>query len=134
MRRLDTSRIGLALQPPEVGEDVGCARVAQIPILLDGVSNNSFELWRDGGVEQCGRLRRAIEDLIEDDRRRHAFERPPPGGHLVEHDPKREEIASRIHLLAARLFRRHVGDRPDGRPGTADRVILGRVRRRRCRH
>ena len=34
-----------------------------------------------------------------------AFERQHPGRHLVEHDPKREQVSARIQFLAQHLFR-----------------------------
>jgi hypothetical protein len=61
-----------------------------------------------------------IEDAIEDHCRRLAPERHATGDHLIEHGAKREQVAARIELLPARLFRRHEGDRAHRSPRTRE--------------
>ena len=54
-----------------------------------------------------------MEDGIEDDRGRASGERLPPRGHLVEHQPEREQIRAGVQVVAARLLGRHVGNRAE---------------------
>ena len=44
-------------------------------------------------------------------------EGPLAGGHLVQHRAEAEDVRARIHGLARRLFRRHVGQRAHPLPG-----------------
>ena len=66
---------------------------------------------RNQRIQMRDRTRRAIEDRVVDDRRRAATERLDARDHLIEHRAEREEIGSRIDLLAARLLGRHVRHR-----------------------
>ena len=79
---------------------------------------------RDRRVDRARRRGIAIEDAVEHDGRGVAGEALAAGGHLVQHDAKREQVRARIQFLAARLLRRHVGD---GAHGGADhaREVLG---------
>ena len=78
---------------------------------------------RHRGVDAARRHRFAIEDAVEDHRRRVAGETLPAGRHLVEHDAEREQVGARIEILAARLLGRHVGDGADGGADHAGEVL-----------
>ena len=51
-----------------------------------------------------GRCRVAVQNAVEDDRRRVARKTDPPGGHLVEHDAEREQVGARVQVFGARLL------------------------------
>lgn len=57
-----------------------------------------------------------------------AAEEPLAREHLVKHGSKTEDIGSPIERSAARLFRRHVGRRPEnGAFGGFGRVVVARI-------
>ena len=70
-----------------------------------------------------------VEQRVEDDRVGAAVKGPCARRHLVHHDPEREEFGPGVETLAARLFRRHVGNRADGlaKPGRSRRPRRPRV-------
>ena len=77
----------------------------------------------------CRRRRRLLrEQALEDRRHRRALETAAGRRHFVEHDARGEQVAARIDLLSARLFRRHVRHRADRRPH--GRQLIGRRQRR----
>src|SRR5262245_66464840 len=49
--------------------------------------------------------------------RRRALEWRPARNHLIQHHAQAEYIRADIHLLSARLFRRHIARSPDHYPG-----------------
>ena len=61
------------------------------------------------------RHRSMVENRIEDRLPTCCPETASARRHLVEHDAEREQIGARVQLLAARLLRRHVGDRAERR-------------------
>ena len=76
----------------------------QVAIFLERGGNQRFEARRYQRVDVGDRLRRAVEDRVEDNRLRAAAERLNPGGHLIEHDAKREEIGACIDVFAPCLL------------------------------
>ena len=69
---------------------------------------------------------RDVDRIVAENRgaqleRRVALERPRAGGHLVQHDAERPDVAGHLHVLAAQLLGRHVRQRADGRPGLRER-------------
>jgi hypothetical protein len=84
--------------------------------LLQTAAHDALEIERETGAHPPERGRRVAKD-------RGAYvggclpgERAATGGELVEDDSQREEIASRIHGLAAQLLRSHVRHRPHHLP------------------
>ena len=75
------------------------------------------ELGRNFWIETARQFRRLIQNRVEDQRRRFSGERLVARRHFVEHDAERKQIASRVDLVAARLFRRHVRHGADGFAG-----------------
>ena len=66
-----------------------------------------------------------MQDVVKDDGAGAARERELAGGQLIEDAAEREEIASSVEFLAARLFRRHVGDGADGGAGAGEEESFG---------
>ena len=52
-----------------------------------------------------------------------AFDRQSPGCHFIQHDAERIDVAAMINAFAARLFRRHIGGRAEGRADFGQFVI-----------
>ena len=108
--RAPGARIEVALEPHQVGLQVGRRLVAEVAVLLQRLAEDPAELRGQRRIGLHDRLRVAIQDRVEDDRRRLAREGQRAGRHLVEQRPEREDVGSRVGDLAARLLRRHVGN------------------------
>ena len=121
--------IPIALQPLEIGADLGCVLVPKVAILLETFVDDSFQLERHVGIEAHRGNRRAIENPVCNDAGTVAAEWQRPGCHLVEHDTEREHIGAPVQVLRANLFRRHVRRRAEGAARTGQRVASGE---RRC--
>ena len=115
----------------QVRAKVGRGLIAQLGVLLQRPGDDTVHLRGQVRVHAARRRRAAIEDPLEDDRRRIARECRVSGRHLVEHDAEREQVGSRVERLSTRLLGRHVGDRPDRRAGRRERLVrdLGRPKR-----
>ena len=124
-----TAPIPIALQPLEIGPDLGCVLVPKVAILLETFLDDPFQLDRHVGIEAHRRNRRAIENPVCNDAGAVAAEWQRPGCHLVEHDTEREHIGAPVHVLRANLFRRHVRRRAEGAARTGQCVASGE---RRC--
>ena len=111
-------------------QHVGRRLIAQAAVLLERLGDDPLELGGQMRVERARRHRRLVQNPVEDDGRRRAGERLPAGRHLVEHDAERKQIGARVELLAARLFRRHVGD--GARSSCRGSVEVARRHRRPC--
>ncbi len=106
-------RTGIATQTLEVGADVGRRLVAKVPVLFERLGDNPVDVRRHGRVEAARGRWVAVEDAVEDHRRRVAGEALPARCHFVQDDTERKEIGARIQGFAAGLFGRHVGHGAD---------------------
>ena len=78
--------------------------------------------------------RRLMQNGVEDQRGGSTRKRLLSSGHLVEDKAEREQIGPNVDVLAARLLRRHVIDRTDGKPWARQHLgSLQRCRRRQRR-
>ena len=111
----------LALEPQEVGLQVRRRLVAELAVLLESLFEDLPELARHRRVRFRQRLRRTVQDRLEDDGVGVALERHLPGRHLVEHRAEREEVGPRVRELPPGLLRRHVVHGPHHRPGSRER-------------
>src|SRR6202023_4425983 len=70
-RALDgrSSRIGIALEPLQIGAQVGRVLVAQVAIFFQSLVDDSFQLGWKVGVEPDGSSRSVKQDGLEDERR-----------------------------------------------------------------
>ena len=85
-------------------------------ILLHAPIHDALETVRKPGVEPRHRRRRALDDGGERLGGGLALERDLPRRHLVEDEPERELIRSRVGGLSRSLFGRHVLHRSDEHP------------------
>ncbi len=113
LRRAASARLHVALEPHQVGLELGRGLVAHGAILLERLLEDARERRRERRVHLVDRGRLAIEDRLVDHRRGLAFERQHAGRHLVEHRAEREQVGARVGELSARLLGRHVGDRAE---------------------
>ncbi len=121
----DATGVQVALQPLQIGLDVTRRLIPALAILLEQPADDVLERRDDVGVDRARRHRDAIQDLVEDDRRRLALEGLDAGRHLVHHHAEREEVAALVDGLAAGVLGRHVGDGADGHPGRCQGMLLG---------
>ncbi len=61
------TRIGIALQPRQVGAQISGALVTQVAVFLQRLTYNAFEFGGQIGVEPRGSRGPAAEDGLEDD-------------------------------------------------------------------
>src|ERR1035438_4164166 len=104
------------LQVLKLGTHLSCRLVSTVGILLQRLLNQGLQPSRGAGRELQRPFRVAVQEGIRRGSRRLAAKRQLPGGHLVEHDTERAQIATMVQWLAQRLFRRHVGHGPERRP------------------
>ena len=119
------------LQPLQIVAQFRGGWISQRAILFQKLADDPFQLGRDLRIPLANRLGRLIQESVEDNRGRRAVKRPRPRHHFVQNHAERPQVAARIHCLAARLFRRHVGDRAHGRARLREHIHGHRVRIRR---
>ncbi len=119
----------------EVAGQVAGRSVAVGRILAEAALDDPAQRRRRGGIELGDRLGFLADDGRERLDRGLLLEGAPAGGHLVENRAERELVGAKVRGLAARLFRRHVADRPENharaRAGAGEcRELRARVLRR----
>ena len=121
-------RLGIPLQPLQVGSHFRRALVAQIAVFLQGLVDDVFQLGRNITIETNGRGWNRIEDCLEDDSRTFAMKGQNTCRHLVQHSAEGEQIAPRIQLFRPHLLRRHVRHGAHHRARTGQMLRLHRLR------
>ena len=111
-----------AHRPLQGRRELGHRRVARRRILLERAEHHRLELAELGARRYAlARLHRGREHVL----RQHAHVRVGLEGqrtrdHLVEQDPERIDVGSRVDGLTARLLRRHVIRRPEDDAGARE--------------
>ena len=130
--------VGRATRPPERPASRSRLRSASSSVAVwyrrSRSFSSAFRITRSSSAAARRCRRRGpsgarVQDRVEDHGCGGPREGRRPGGHLVEHDPEREEVAPRVHGLAEGLLGRHVGDRSERRPRRGE-ALLGRAARR----
>ena len=116
----------LLLQVLEIVPDIKRRLITALRLFGETAAKDSFEIRWSFRAMRGNRLHRVLDDRRQHAQRRVALERPDRRRHLVEHDPQREHVRSRIDRLALGLLGGHVADRPD-------QCVGGRHLRRRDR-
>jgi len=98
-----------ALDFLQVGEQVGGALVALVAILLQSLANNLFDARWDTEINGARGNRLASKNSFNDGAAGAAAESLAAGGHFVEHETERKDVGAGVEVVAANLFRRHVG-------------------------
>ena len=104
--------IGGALLVLQIGADVGCSLIPKVSILLERLQHDLFEAFGQIGSNGPERRRLLMENRGGGDRSA-SGKRRTAGRHFVQDQSEREEVRSRVHLFAAQLLGRHVGQRAD---------------------
>ena len=111
-------RRGAALshEPPQIGNDLPHGLHALGRIFLQRALNQLAQRQRNRLRQPIGG---SMRDRVQDVEVGGPSERAAPGEQLVQHDGKREHVASRVDRLAGCLLGRHVRDGADddARPG-----------------
>ena len=128
-RRNRTVRSRLLPQPLQVGPHICCRLIAKVRILIQRLIQNPPELRRQRRIQLQRSRRRMIQNIVKDDCGRRPTKRMLPRCQLIQHHAQRKQIAPRVQLLAPRLLRRHIRNRPHRRPRACQRIR----RRRRIR-
>jgi TolB-like protein/tRNA A-37 threonylcarbamoyl transferase component Bud32 len=102
------ARIGIALQPLEIGAHVDGSLIAQLAILLQRLVDDAFQIFRQVRIDAHGRGRHLVQDRVKCRCGCGSAEGEHAGRHFVEHDTRGEEVRARIELLAERLLGGHV--------------------------
>jgi len=103
-------RFGVALQPLEVGAEVGRVLVAKVTVFFEGFGDDAFEFSGEIGIEADSGGGCAVENAFENDARGVAAERQRAGGHFIEDGAKREKVSARVEFLAGDLLGGHVSN------------------------
>ena len=123
--------VEVALEPLQVGTELGGRLAAQVGILLERLVQDALQRDGQARIELLRRRGRGMQDPVEDERRCRGGKRSHPRRHLVQHDAEREQIRARVELFAPRLLRRHVQDRAHGAARARQVVFLEGVGPRR---
>src|SRR5262245_44696393 len=94
--------------------------MSQLPILLQSSIDDVFKVRRKPGIEPDRRNRRWIENGCENYARGLATVGQRPGHHLIQHNPKREQISTRVEIFTPYLLGRHVSHGPKSSAGTGE--------------
>ena len=122
------SRVGITLQPLQVGSQVGRVLVAQVPIFLQRLVDDSLQLHRHFAVQPHRRGRALVQDGVKNGCRSVALEGQQPGGHFVEHGAEGKQVGTPVELFAQRLLWRHVRHCSQGRSRTGQVLFVDRER------
>src|SRR6202044_2641543 len=102
---------------------IGGMLIAQGLVLLQGFVDGSFEVGGNLMIQTHRRCRYFAENAVKNGCRSSALEWQSPGGHLIEHNPKREEVGAGIEFFSEHLLRRHVSHGTDRGSGTGEMFI-----------
>ena len=125
------SGICVSLEPLQIGTRVRRMLKSKLPVFLQALVNDPFQLRGHIGIQSHGGDRGPVENLLEDDSRAFSSERRRSRRHLVENRAERKQIAARIQFPGSHLFRGHVNHCPYGDARAGQVVFHGRRRLRR---
>src|SRR5438105_10893029 len=98
-------RVGVALQPLQVGSHLCPALIAQIAVFLQSLVYDPFQFrWQVAIEANWGRWHR-IEYCFEDDSRAFAMKGQCSRRHLIQYRAEGEQIGAGIEFLGAYLLR-----------------------------
>ena len=102
--------------------------VTQIPVLLQSLVDDAFQIGWHFGIQPHRRSWRPIQDRFENDGGTLSAERQCARRHLIQHCAEGEQIAPRIQFLSARLLWRHISDCAQRRTRAGQVLFVGRHR------
>src|SRR5581483_11536767 len=107
----------LTPEAPQIREQFSGRLLALLTALAQRLVDNPFQRLRHFGREVRQRRRFPAEDCRDHIRPRRRGERGDACDQLIEHYAQAEDVGPRVHLLSARLFRRHIAGRPHHHSG-----------------
>ena len=105
-----TAGVGVAFEALHFRADFGGVLIAQFAILFQGTVDDVLKRRGKIGIEADGRDRRALQNGVKDEAGSVAAKRQCTGGHFVEDNAEREEVAADVEIFAANLLGGHVGN------------------------
>src|SRR5258706_6196374 len=112
--RENCARLGIALQPAQVGAHFGGTLITEFAIFFEQLVKHLLETRGYIGVEPDGWRRRPVQDGVEDYSGGVSAKRNRAGCHFVEDRTEGEQVAARVEFLATGLLGRHICHRADG--------------------
>ena len=92
-------------------------------ILFHGPANNAFQIARKRRIQTERRDRLLVQDRVQRGNHVAGGKRLLAGGHFVEHDAQRKQVAALVQFLAPRLLRRHVNRRSRNHAHRGQRIF-----------
>jgi hypothetical protein len=121
--------LDIALQPLEVGAELGAMLVPQPSILFEQLEHDLLQSLRNRAVQRARRHGRAIEHGIDGHGRRLPRKGPLSRQQLVQHETEGEEVRTAVERFAPELLRSHICQRADrdalARPGSFESPGFG---------
>src|ERR1019366_3635959 len=126
--RNGSTRFGLAPEAFQIGAHFSSGLVAQVAVFFQQLVDGAFEFRWQLRIEPHGRDRGRVEDGVKEHGGGVAFESVGARRHFVKNGAQREQVGAAVEFLAARLFRRHVGNRSQRRTWAGE-MLHGRPAR-----
>jgi hypothetical protein len=121
-------RFRFPFQPLQVGSHLRRTLIAQVPVFLQRLVDDVFQLGRNLAIESNRRRRIGIQYGVEDQRRGFSMERQRSGCHFVQNCAGRKQIGASIQFPALGLLRRHVSNGAERRAGAGEMIRVQRLR------
>ena len=112
------------LHPLQIGQHLGCALVAKVPIFLQSLFDDCLHAERKIGIQPGGRNGIVLKNRAEYYGGALAPKWQRASRHFVEHRAKRKQISTRVQFPRTGLFRRHICNRAERRPWAGEVVFI----------
>ena len=119
-----TPGVQVALQTLEVGAKLGGSLAADVPIFLESLVDDFFQLGRKIGIQTKRWQGRPVQNGVEREPRRISTERQRTGRHFIEHHAEGKQVGARVEFLASHLFRGHVSHGAERGAGTGQLTFI----------
>src|SRR5580700_4429611 len=105
----DPCRLGVSLQPLEVGANIRRVLVPEVPILLQTFRDDPLQFGGHFGVQPNRWDGCPVQDCFEDYPGALSTEWQSAGCHFIKNHTEGKQVRSRIHFFSANLFGGHIG-------------------------
>ena len=125
---LDGAQLAAIVEPGQRLEHLGRRPEPLLRLRLDAPRDEAVQRLGHLGYHRLHRSRGVLEPLLQigDGAAGAVVDAAPPEQQVVEDEPERVDVHALVHLFAARLLRRHVGNGADDGAGHRRRLHGGR--------